>query len=144
MHTRPLRLVLKRWKALYIVGGGAVAFGLGWLLSFVPVESISNVLATLIFFAWAYGATRIFRGSEELVITPRPWWRMTARPTAGFLLGIACAALAGDAVVYMVGEPGWLWGTGIAFYAVLAALYLGSSIRLVSERRAASVPKLSE
>jgi hypothetical protein len=140
MHTRPLRLVLKRWKALYIVGGCLLTFALVRLLAPVLPEAPLQLLATLLDFGWIYYGTRIFRGRDELVLEPRPWWRMTARPRAGFILGPLFLFGAAQAVVLLFAQPGWTWATSLVEYALLSALYLRSSIRLVREQRAPSVP----
>ncbi|MDO7883130.1 hypothetical protein [Antiquaquibacter soli] len=144
MHTRPLRLILKRWKALYIVGCWLLTFGLVWLAAPLLPEPMLQTLATVLEFGWIYYGTRIFRGREELLVVPRPWWRMTARPRAGFLLGPLFLFGAAQAVLFLFAQPGWAWATSLVEYAALAALYLGSSITLARRRRAPSVPKLSE
>ena len=82
-----------------------------------------------------YVGTRIFRGQGEEIAPPRPWWRMSARPTASFVLAAvfavrsAFAAIAAvNAIVY-----GWMDLEFLALCAVDPLIftgYLNSGIRL--------------
>lgn len=130
MQWRPLRLVQKRWKALYIVGGGFVFLLFSLSLQELP-ESAWALVTLAPHVAWIYFGTRIFRGREELLQPPRPLWRMTARPRAGFILGGLFAVTALYCIPGVVGAPlSLFWWTTIAEYAAFAALYITSSVRL--------------
>jgi len=129
MSWSPLRLTQKRWKAVYIVGGYLVIVLITALL---PQGGGLAIFTVILDVAWIYGGTRIFRGAGELVQVPRPWWRMTARPRAGFVLGIFIFA-PGVAfyVAFAAAEPfvaaWWLLALENAAWA---ALYVSSSVRL--------------
>lgn len=144
MQWSPLRLVQKRWKALYIVGGFIATVPLFVLLAAIPSMIVGATLATILQSAWILYGVRIFRGPEEVLITPRPWWRMTARPRAGFLLG----------AVFLYGAVGQLFPlglkgppiatdpvyavSGIIEFGALAVLYFASSVRLVRQSKLAT------
>lgn len=70
-------------------------------------------------------AARSFRGSGEAVRPERHWWRMTARPTTGFLLS---ALFAGQAAAGMSSSDSPAITIAAAF---LAVAYLVSSTTLV-------------
>jgi len=129
MTWNPLRLTQKRWKAVYIVGGYIVTALSAGLL---PLGGGAAIITLILDVAWIYGGTRIFRGAGELVQPPRPWWRMTARPRAGFALG---ALVFAPAVVFYIAfaatEPLMpAWWLLMLENAVWAALYISSSVRL--------------
>ena len=135
---KPWRLTEFSQKTLYIVIGEAVSgllfFGLRtWVLS------VSSWPYALMAFVCSIGyvllGVRIFRGYHEPVAEPRPWWRWTGRPKAGFWLG----ALHGLALLGAVQEFWPLDGhtpdlaVGIlncAQSGILAFGYLNSSFRL--------------
>ena len=87
-----------------------------------------------------YVGTRIFRGQGEDVAPPRPWWRMSARPTASFVLAafffvrsVFATIVAVDAISY-----GWIDLQFLALCAVdplIFAAYLNSGIRLARMQR---------
>ncbi|WGD37689.1 hypothetical protein [Lysinibacter sp. HNR] len=58
-----------------------VFFGMafGTLVTFALL-TIAQLVALLFF-------TRTFRGSSEDTTKPRPWWRLTEKPTAGIVIG---------------------------------------------------------
>ena len=77
-------------KALYIVVGYAASalfyFVLRtWLLD--PHSWPYGLIALIGNLAYNIVGVRIFRGYLEPVRPPRPWWRWTGRPKAGFWLG---------------------------------------------------------
>ena len=88
---------------------------------------------------------RVFRGRGEAIDPPRPWWRMTARPTLSRRLGILFLVLtvwtAVGTILATIGvpSPGPMVADGAAVVAgligvlefgVIAALYLNSAVRL--------------
>ncbi|NYF09348.1 hypothetical protein HDC94_000504 [Leifsonia sp. AK011] len=129
MTWNPLRLTQKRWKAVYIVGGYLVIFVINVLL---PQGGGLAIITLILDVAWIYGGTRIFRGAGELVQPPRPWWRMTARPRAGFVLGILVFAPAVAAYIALVATEPLVpaWWLLMLENVVWAALYVSSSVRL--------------
>lgn len=132
MNRNPLRLVTTRWKAVYVVGGLLATMGIFLLINLIPNEGVTGVTTSILQFAWIYYATRIFRGSEELLVAPRPWWRMTARPLAGILLAVGFLCLLAFSLISALTSPALVitYSAGVVEYAALAFLYAGSSIRL--------------
>ncbi|MDH6182422.1 hypothetical protein M2152_002604 [Microbacteriaceae bacterium SG_E_30_P1] len=136
-----LRITTLGWKVAYI--------GVGWLafiaarlaFEFLGVDAIPVVdQAFVIHFAllrflWVYYGTRIFRGADERVEPPRPWWRMTAGHRAGFWL----AAYFGGNLIFTaaaaVADPMYVagWVSALVLLA-LTALYLVSSARLLWQK----------
>ena len=84
------RITTVRQKVLYIVLGSATIalFFLAlrtWLLDgrswpYAAIGVLINLSYTLL-------AVRTFRGHLEPAAPPRPWWRWTGRPKAGYWLG---------------------------------------------------------
>ena len=139
MLWSPLRLTQKRWKAVYIVGGFMLTLALFSLVNLLSFEWVSGVLDAMIQFAWIYLGTRIFRGKSELLVAPRPLWRMTAEPSAGLVLGVLWLFLLGSSVTFFFDGHLTLAVTGTAEYLLLAYLYLGSSVRLLREKHKMSL-----
>ncbi|GAA1047104.1 hypothetical protein [Rothia amarae] len=50
-------------------------------------EDISEFIYVTVVAVCIYGLTRIFRAEGETP-APRPWWQMTGRPTAAFILAL--------------------------------------------------------
>ena len=132
MNRRPLRIWLKRWKALAIVVGLLVQMAVFALLVGLANDWVHGVLSALFQFAVIYGTTRVFRGRGEDIAPERARWRMTAARPAGFVLA-ACFALAMVQVIYGFIADNYslaLLVSSIAEYGVLATLYARSSFRL--------------
>ncbi|MBN9193518.1 hypothetical protein [Microbacterium sp.] len=81
--------------------------------------------------AMVWFCTRTFPGDSEDIAPPRPWWRMTERPAAGYVLG---ALFAAQAIGYATAPASWAEpvarAAAFAVAAVIAAGYLNSSARL--------------
>lgn len=78
------------------------------------------------------GAVRTFRDADvEDVTAPRPLWRMTARPTSGFVLGGLFLVESVSAVLRAPGQPD-LWAVllAAAVSATLGVAFVRSSLRL--------------
>ena len=93
----PVRITSTSTKIAYVVAsfvifflGAALAVGLP--SSAVPV--VAGVLALIV----VGFAVRTFRGEGEPVTEGRPWWKMTARPTSGFVF----ALLFGSQAIYVL------------------------------------------
>ena len=129
MTRNPLRLTQRRWKAIYIVGGYLVIFVVNVLL---PQGGGVAIMTLILDVVWIYGGTRIFRGAGELIQPPRPWWRMTASPRAGFVLGILVFAPAVIFYIALVATEPFVaaWWLFMLENAVWAVLYISSSVRL--------------
>jgi uncharacterized membrane protein YfcA len=151
-RRRPRFPLLRRWygKFCYIIVGIALYYLLGAL---GPNDVSRGILRSIIVALLVLFAARVFRGRTETTDEPRPWWRMTGAPTAGFILGVLfgfaglglfvyAIAVETDAMVrqYRSQEP-YVVVTCIVF-VVLAVLYVTSSIRLVEAGRAARAEAL--
>jgi hypothetical protein len=123
--TRPLT------KTAYIVGGSVVLFGFGRLTVGLP-ELARTVLQLALFFPYLIVAVRSFRGRFEPVAPPRPWWRMTGRPKAGFW--IAGFELVGAISTAFFPEGLEYWPVYVVDNGVIGLFYLNSSIQLVRRR----------
>jgi hypothetical protein len=139
---KPLRIWDWRIKLVYVVA----AYGAGWAL--VPVWSllgVRGVFGTAFDIAAILLGARIFRGAGEQIDEPRPWWRMTSRPTMsrrfGILATVFGALLAVDIpLLYLAPgvhhpRPRTAWdgievGIGAVEFGVIAFLYLRSARRL--------------
>ena len=130
MRWSPLRLTQKRWKAAYIVGGLVVTYAIFSLINQLPFDWFTAILTSAIQFVWIYFATRIFRGRNELQLAPRDSWRMTARPTAGYVLGGWWTLLALSSAWLISDGQLALGVTGLIEFGVLSYLYFASSSRL--------------
>lgn len=113
--------------ALYI---GAILFGVLFGMEVSP--AVGLVSASLFATAGLYCLTRVFRGDAEPAGSRRPWWRLTSRPTQGFVWAILFTI---QAVVLWTKPTEWgAQGSDIA--AVLAAGFavgmVNSSLRLRS------------
>lgn len=111
--------------ALVLIVGVAGAIGLGSLPAALYGSLTVAVLVCI--------AARTFRGAGEPVTPPRAWWRMTARPFAGFVgsgfflvSAVSASTASGSATVAAL---------VIALDLLAAAAYLHSSFRLVKGRR---------
>ncbi|MCS5715458.1 hypothetical protein NVV95_12985 [Herbiconiux sp. CPCC 205716] len=130
-------------KFLYGFVGYLVLLMLNLVVAALVGPVVGPLLFVVLFFAWIVIGARLFRVPEEPVAPPRPWWKLTARPTAGFViaallglqaLAVGSSALLAGAVAEQVGQPGLGASTtqltaAVAF-VVAAAAYLGSSLTL--------------
>jgi hypothetical protein len=143
---RVLDLRIVRWelKLAYVVGAWVVGFSLSSLLQalYLPYVVIDLLLGWALNLAVFYVGTRIFRGRGEPIEPPRPWWKMTARPTLSrrlgilFVFGVVCAFVLGILSVAGI-DPSPREPTPLVyaidaalFYGVLAFFYLNSAVRL--------------
>lgn len=105
----------------------------------VTSVTLGSLAGTLIVvplqFLLAGFAVRNFRDEEiESVDEPRPWWRMTARPTSGFVFG---ALFIGQglwvAFTRLHSPDGWALVLGATTAAFIGAMFLRSSFILRAE-----------
>lgn len=125
----PVRIVTDWSKFLYVFCAvGLMAFavaGVGILIG----EGAAPVAAGVLLLLWVTIAVRIFRGENEPVVPPRAWWRMTARPRAGFVVAAVFGAQA--VTLLLAALRGERDGLVVAVvYVVLATLFLNSALRL--------------
>ena len=125
-----MRIVRKRWKFVYIVGGYAALWGIARVTENLPVP-IYVGLDYILWFVYIMVAVRSFRGRDEPLEPPRPWWRMTARPAAGFNLGalFVLAAFLFALPQLTASFGGYAIGYALVFGA-FALLYFHSSFQL--------------
>jgi hypothetical protein len=100
----------------------------------IPEYMVAEVLAWIVVAA-VYVGTRAFRGEGENVAPSRPWWRMSTRPTASFVLGTYFIYRSAISIwsLYTAVVSGWMDFTFILLCVadpVIAWLYLTSGVRL--------------
>lgn len=125
--------ITRPWtKTAYIVGGAVVLIAFGRLTHGLP-DLARIALQIVAFSVYLFVAVRSFRGKFEPVAPPRPWWRLTGRPKAGFWL--AGWQLLG--VVFALVDPRYTLAERLVYTAqnlLIGGLYLNSSIQLVRRR----------
>ncbi|MGO4534340.1 hypothetical protein [Leifsonia sp. 2MCAF36] len=129
-----MRITSATGKIAYIVGVFALILVLNVFLIARLVNPTFDVLIVAVLnVAYVVVGVRTFRGAEENRADPRPWWRATARPAAGFWIGALLAVLAfisGVGAFASKPENAIIPAIACLSYAVLAAFYLNSSVRL--------------
>ncbi|MEN0083880.1 MAG: hypothetical protein AAGC66_03845 [Leifsonia sp.] len=128
----PVRITSATTKVAYVVAAYAItitlAFGLAAAFGAAAGVLVVGVLQLVLIGI----AVRVFRGRDEAVVPPRPWWKMTARPFAGFVMA---ALFAAQAVCAVFAPSVGSWAAALAG-ALIAVGYLNSSVRLtLSEKR---------
>lgn len=138
-----MRIVKTRYKVLFLlvsalvlgfIVGGLQAAGLETATGWANVVGVPVIVIA---------AVRMFRVREEDVARPRPLWRTTGRPTAGFFIGglNALSVAAGVwGLVYAAGRDDAAAraaadGTGLTIVSLVvdglfAVWYLNSAFRL--------------
>jgi hypothetical protein len=145
---RLLDVRIVRWelKLVSVVGAMVAGFAIPWLLRALGTMELPVIVIGFFFdLAAILLGARVFRGRGEAIDPPRPWWRMTARPTLSRRLGILFLVLtvwtAVGTILATIGvpSPGSMVADGAAVVAGLigvlefggiAALYLNSAVRL--------------
>ena len=121
-------------KVIYILVGEAIVLTLNSLLIYRLVPPVVDLVAVFVLnFLYVFVGVRTFRGPGEDVAAPRAWWRATARPFAGFIIGGIAAVLALISLLGALGSSPEQSGTAAVVcvgWALLAAYYLNSSFRL--------------
>ena len=138
VSIRPFRLTAW-WAKLglfvaYLVAGRAGFFLLESVGAPIVVPLIFGLVVSSLFFVLA---VRVSRGVHEPRIPRRPWWRATARPTAGFVIGGLAVLFAGSELrQYLFVEPPGdplefvVIMFGILQVLLIAAYLINSSVRL--------------
>ena len=96
---------------------------------------ISDEFASFLIFFAVYVGTRTFRGRGEPIEPSRPWWRMSALPTASFVLSVVFAIRSIFSVWAVVSDLAYgsfdaNFVLSCAVDPLLFAGYLNSGIRL--------------
>ena len=134
-----LRITSAGGKVGYFVAGyvglACVAIFTAGLVNF----TVGAVIYVALFVAWATLGTRCFRGDGEPITPPRPWWKLTARPTVGWILAALLLLQSVWILTSSLAEPGAAGSVLVAaVYSIAAALFVHSSIRLRAERTRAN------
>jgi len=112
---------------LVALGVGAAVGGLAGTDAGVATGMVLLYLTPIVVVVFC---VRTFRGPSEPVAPPRPWWRMTERPTSGFVVG-ALFLLQTVTALLTANERGPLLTLSTALpNAVAAVAFLGSAIKL--------------
>jgi hypothetical protein len=135
IQWRPLRVMNPWQKAGLLVALVAVNAVLFRLFSLVLPGLLVYIVTEPFWLVAVISLARSFRGTGEAVQPPRAWWRLTARPLAGFVLGAMYAL----SVVYLFlpddhTSMNWVNTVEALF---LGLVFLNSSIRLTIARRRA-------
>ncbi|OII31738.1 hypothetical protein BIU98_08290 [Curtobacterium sp. MMLR14_010] len=138
MTNGPFRITTAQAKVGYVVGATVVEVLLALLLFALGVPDVAvPFLAAVGLVAMVVVGVRVFRGDDEPVAPPRAWWRMTARPFAGFLLA---AYFVADGVLARSSVSGGFDAAGTVVMLLVAAAYLGSSVTLLVLRSQGRAP----
>ncbi|WP_020075938.1 hypothetical protein [Cryocola sp. 340MFSha3.1] len=120
-------------KAISIIAGYALAVLAAITVGLSTQSAWGVVAGSVIVLLLVLVLSRLFRGENESD-APRSWWRMTARPPAGYALGCWFGAQAIASITTALLDDGWIGWTGGVVSLSIAALYLNSAIRLSSIR----------
>ena len=93
---RILDVRIVRWelKAAYVVAAYLLGFAIASLLRATELpDVVVGVVTSVVDLTAILLGARVFRGRGEAIEPPRRWWRMTARPTLSWVLGILFLAL---------------------------------------------------
>ena len=139
----PVRIRSRWLKAGYVGAYVLVGFALGRVLNALEVPSLLwQLIASALFVTAIAVGARTFRARGEDPVPPRPWWQLTGRPQAGFVMA---ALLASADVMTWLRQgpevsrddlPAWILSSTVT--AVVVVAYVRSSILL--RRRARVLP----
>lgn len=130
----PLR-VMNPWQKFGVLvvqnlGLRLIILALGLVLPSAATSVVGETLVVITIIATA----RSFRGADEPVLPPRPWWRLSARPLIGWWLGAGYLLGALSPLLHpeRIEVNSVLVSVELAF---LGLAFLNSSIRLTALRR---------
>ncbi|MGV8858341.1 hypothetical protein [Rhodoglobus sp.] len=139
VNIRPFRIVAW-WAKLafyctYLISGRLLFF----VLDSAGAPPAASLVCGVAFSSLAFVVgVRTFRGAAEPLAAPRPWWRATARPPAGFILGMLTTILALNEVWLLVVEtPHGPFALAASIISLLQTLlvtgyFFNSSVRLLA------------
>jgi hypothetical protein len=134
----PFRITSVLAKLGYVVAASVIGFLLLLLLfAFRLPDAVEPLIAAIGFVLMVGIGVRVFRGEDEPVEPPRAWWRMTARPFAGFLLA---AYFVADGVLARPTVASGFDVAGTVVMLLVAAAYVGSSVTLLVLRAQGRAP----
>ncbi|WP_267419485.1 MULTISPECIES: hypothetical protein [unclassified Curtobacterium] len=138
MKDGPFRITTAQAKVGYVVAATVIGILLTLLLfAFGLPDVVVPLLAAIGFVLMVGIGVRVFRGDDEPVAPPRAWWRMTARPFAGFLLA---AYFVADGVLARPTVSSGFDVVGTVVMLLVAAAYVGSSVTLLVLRSQGRAP----
>jgi hypothetical protein len=132
------RITTAQAKVGYVVAATVIGILLTLVLvTFGLPDTAVPFVAAVGFLVMVVVGVRLFRGEDEPVEPPRAWWRMTARPFAGFLLA---AYFVADGLLARptVGSGPDVLGTVLML--LVASAYVGSSVTLLVLRAQGRAP----
>lgn len=128
----PLRVMNPWQKAGLLVGLLAVNAVVFRSLGLVLPDWVVSIVTEPLWLVSLVSLARSFRGAGEAVQPPRAWWRLTARPPAGFVLG---AMYALSVSVFLLDDHTSMNWVNAVEGPFLGLAFLNSSIRLTIQRR---------
>lgn len=124
-------------KVAFVASWVVVNYATGWALGFLTSSMLSLIIGIALSLLFLIVGVRVFRGRNENVLHPRPWWRMTARPPAGYVLAVLFFLYAVYFLIPYIGRgirnfPLSVLDSAISgpIAFIVAVLYLHSSLRL--------------
>jgi hypothetical protein len=138
-YTRRMRIRDGVTKLACVLVACAAALMSGTVASAAAGVAAGVAVTSAVILLGAFLISRWFRGGDE-DDRARPWWRMTSRPWAGYVLSASfLMQTAWSAASASGSEPvaGWI-AAGAS--ALLAAAYLASSVRLTRAGLPATAP----
>ena len=142
----PIRILRIRAKVVFLLIAVLAMVTIGVAMNYLAGGGAGVIVTSFLWIVVVVLGSRWFRGTDEPVEPPRPWWRMTAQPPAGYLLAVLFLLNAGtQAYALLVNDlatlaaVGVLWPTVIALacHGLIGLAYLHSSIRLSRSERGA-------
>lgn len=124
-----MRIIRPEHKLGIILGGIALIVAVSVPLALlVPGVPLYAVAALVLQTALVVVAARTFRGADEDPVAARPWWQLTAKPTASVVLAVLFAAQVVSLLVSGEVTPVIVVAAVVA--GVTALAYLHSAARL--------------
>ncbi|GAA0421303.1 hypothetical protein [Leifsonia naganoensis] len=126
------RITSPQGKVTYVVVGYVVALTAAVVGALAASPAVGVVVYSVVVVLLVWCGTRLFRGEGEDPNGTRPMWRMTARPTAGFVLAILLILQAASTAINAASAQRLapLYVVAVVLSLGLAAAYLNSSLRL--------------
>lgn len=128
-----VRVLSTSGKVTAVVLATVVGLPMAVGVSLVAGSTFGMLLAAVVLLTIVIFAARTFRGTNEPIEPPRPWWKLTASAKSGYLV----AALFTAQAIYVLGLPlgeesGMVYIFTAAVHFAIAAAYVHSSLRLSS------------
>lgn len=133
MASRPrLRIVTPHGKFVYLFLASLAHVAIVAVAGIALGDRVVTTVSALLQLAWLGVAARVFRDPDvEPREAPRAWWRMTARPTSGYVVaGLLLVGTSRLVLLGVTGPDGWEILPGVLVGIVAAAAFLRSSLLL--------------